>query len=261
MAAAQTLISSTCRLAGAMRSQDKGEPAHRPIQHRGVDPPPVASPADIDKRTEDGDRGLETTPADVRHLHRQGYGWAASGAVQPEGARDGHVVEVVAGARRERAVLPVTGDRAHDQLWVARMKGFPPEAQPSHDAGAVAFNEHVGVLRKAQQEVAARRRLEVQGDTALVAVDCVEEDALAVNEGWRPAQVVAPARLLDLDDVGTHVAQEPGAERAWQQAGQVKYANSGQGHAASRVCPRRKRTRWAAPPPFPPLREGRGVWR
>src|SRR5487761_1181083 len=217
-------------LATVMRCQGERQPAHRPVQHRGVDPAPLRPPAGRHQRAEDGDGGLEAAAPDIRHLDRQGYGWAIPGAVEPEGAGGSQVIEVVAGARGEGTVLPVTGDRAHDQPRIARVEGIPAKTEPGHDARAVAFDEHIGVLDQAEEEVAAQGRLEVQGEAALVAVDGVEQDALAVDKRWGPAQVVATAGLLDLDHVRAHVGQEHGAEGAGQEAGQVEYSDAGQGH-------------------------------
>ena len=110
------------------------------------------------------------------------------------------------------------------------MQDIPSDAETLHDAGAIALDEHVGSLDKAEQQLATRVCLEVQGHAALVAVDGVEQRTLALDERRGPTHVVAGLRLLDLDHVGSHIGEQHRAVGAGQQPRQVEEADSRQRH-------------------------------
>src|SRR3989442_972732 len=58
-------------------------------------------------------------------------------------------------ARCERTVLSVAGDRAHDELGIARLEHIPSEAEAVHDAWPVALDEHCGALCQAKEHLEA----------------------------------------------------------------------------------------------------------
>src|SRR5207244_7780238 len=103
-----------------------------------IDPATFSPTLHSDERTQDRDRRLESAAADVGDLDRQRNRRTLTLAVESERAGGRHVVEVVAGPRRKRPVLPVTGDRAHDEPLVASVQDVPTETKPFHAAGPVA---------------------------------------------------------------------------------------------------------------------------
>ena len=65
------------------------------------------------------------------------------------------------------------------------------------------------------EDLPPRRRLQVQGEAALVAVESLEEVTVAFLEVERPdlaADVAAVGRVLDLDHLGAQVGHQHGAE-------------------------------------------------
>ena len=136
----------------------------------------------------------------------------------------------MAGALPERAVLPVAGDRAVDEARVAFRERVVAHAQPLHHARPEALDEDVVVLREPKQDVARGRLLQVEPQGALVAIERQEVGRrravllllLAAVVGRHPADVVAAGRVLDLEDLGSEVGQQQGAEAARQKPGEVE---------------------------------------
>src|SRR5262249_46729324 len=118
------------------------------------------------------------------------------------------------------AGLAVTGRRDVDQPRVDRFRRLPVETVARHDTGAEILDEHVGALDEPPRDGTAVRMLEVEGETALVAMREQEEDAHAVLEEIGPRPVALPqaaARRLDLDDVGAEVGEELHTRRSEQE--------------------------------------------
>ena len=226
VAAGKSLVATPHLLAGAARREHHREPAHCAVGHRRVDPAALASPLDADQRAEDRGRRLEAASPYIGHLDRKRRRRSATLAVESKRARNRHVVEVVPRPRRKRTVLPIARDRAHDQARIALVKCVPTETEPGHDAGPVALDQHVGPVDQAQQQIATGVGFEIQRDASLVPVYGAEESALSGDDRRRPAHVVTGPRLLDLDDVRTHVSEEKGAVRTGQEPRQVKDADS-----------------------------------
>src|SRR5262249_11138129 len=84
------------------------------------------------------------------------------------------------------------------------------------------LDEHVGVTGQRQAQVPAGRLLEIDHHAPLASVDAHEVVALAMAQRRQVARLVAVAGPFDLDDVGGQVGQEPGRERAGQNAGEVQ---------------------------------------
>ncbi len=116
-------------------------------------------------------------------------------------------------------------DRGVDQLRVARVQRLVAEAQAIHDAAAVVLDHRIGIVAELQDEFAAGRRLEVDGDRLLVAVHrgevAAERLELIVGMiGADDARVVAVERL-DLDDLRALVGQQHRAVGAGQHLREV----------------------------------------
>ena len=79
---------------------------------------------------------------------------------------------------RARAVLPVAGDRAVDDLRVDLAQRLVADAEPVEHARAEGLEHDVGVAHQAQQHLAAGLRLEVEPDRALAAVQREEQRRL-----------------------------------------------------------------------------------
>ena len=184
-------------LAGALRFQEGGEQSGK--QEHGA----AAHVAD-----------------DVQRRHRVR---ARADGVQDAGERD--VVDVVAGGLGERAGLAPAGHAAVDEARVAIEADVGAEAEALHDAGAHRVDEGVRLLDQAQDSRDALGMLEVDGDGGAAAAAHV-----GLGAGELEAET-GGARAIDADDVGAHVGEQRGAQRAGADAGDLHDLDAGQGAA------------------------------
>ena len=110
------------------------------------------------------------------------------------------------------AVFAESGDRASDDLRVMRGQALVVDVQALGDAGGEVIEHHIGVAHQFIKEVEPRRRLQVNGHGALVAVQGEKVGAHAANGIARvvlkqPSRPLAAAGRLDLHRVATEVGQ------------------------------------------------------
>src|SRR5262249_23537826 len=97
-----------------------------------------------------------------------------------------------------------------------------PETQALSHPGTVVLDEHVRGLRQAFDDLDTLSALQVDGESALVAIHRHERGALAIaRDRGQLARGLARLRWLDLDDVRTHVSEIHGAERSRHGLGEV----------------------------------------
>jgi hypothetical protein len=101
------------------------------------------------------------------------------GADLVEQAGRGEVIQVVTGEVGPGAGLAVAGDGAVDDARIDRPHRLVADAELVHHAGPEALENHVGIARQAQENLDARRLLQVQAQALLVAIDDAEEQAVA----------------------------------------------------------------------------------
>ena len=131
--------------------------------------------------------------------------------------------QIVARLIRQGAGAPIAGDRTIDNVRLEATDCRISQAHALQRAGPKTLDEDVGVPHQGQHNVDGLRRLQVQGQATLVAVKGEKLGALPVPKGRPGTGLIPPFWLLDLDDVGAHVAQHHGAEGASQGAGQVHH--------------------------------------
>ena len=94
------------------------------------------------------------------------------------------------------------------------MEGFPPQPHALGYPRGVVFEEDVAGLRQLVEDLQALGFLDVHREAPLVAVEPHVTRRQALHGRVPVADQVAHAGTLDLDDLGPHLAQEAGAERA-----------------------------------------------
>jgi hypothetical protein len=150
-------------------------------------------------------------------LGRLAAGWAGD-AHEPAGRLD---QEVVAGQVGPRPAAEA-GDRAPDQAGVPLPDPLVAKAEPLQGAGLEVLDQHVGPLGQGKGGLPAPLVLEVEGGAALVAVDGQVVGAVVAEKRRAPGSgLVAAVGMLDLDHVGSEVAQQHGRERTGQHPRQV----------------------------------------
>src|SRR5687767_3941135 len=134
--------------------------------------------------------------------------------------------DVVAGTLRSRTVLSVAADRAIHQPGVDRGDLLIAEPERRQAAGAKVLHQHIRRLNQPLEDVATRSGLQVERDTLLASVDGAEIRARSLDQWWPRPRFVAVPGLLDLQDLGSHVAEQHGAERTGENACQIDDADA-----------------------------------
>ncbi len=147
--------------------------------------------------------------------------------------------EIEAGPVAIRTGGAEPGDAAAHQARVDFAQARLVEAHRGEHAGAVVVDQHITLRDQPRQDVAAFVGAQVQRDRALVAVVVGEIPGQPVPARALVAHRVALAWRLHLDDVGTKIAQQHGAERTGQHAREIEHADTGErqcdGHRRPRL--------------------------
>src|SRR5262249_10584536 len=114
-------------------------------------------------------------------------------------------------------------DAHHHEPRVHARQLVVTEAPLLHRAGAEVLGEDVGTLRESADQRLALRLAEIAGDRLLVARFDQPHvgDALGRLVSEAP-QVVALPGLLDLDDLGAHLAEKRATERGGDEGREVE---------------------------------------
>ena len=179
------------------------------------------------KRREDP-RDAPQAPADVgelepRHLRRR-----PGRTAHPEDPRAGEVVEVVPRAARERTVLPVSGERAHDEPRVLLAQDAVAETEAFEHPRAELLEEHVVALDELEERRAPALLLQVQAGAPLVAVEREEHRRSVAPHRGHHTKVVPALGVLDLVDAGAEIGEHQRGKRPRQQSAQIEDANPGE---------------------------------
>lgn len=130
--------------------------------------------------------------------------------MQDAGQRD--LVDVVPGARCQRALLTPAGHAAADEAWIACVAIRRPEPEPLHHAGAESLEQDVGALDLREQGLAACGRLQIEHEAP---------GAAACRHRVVPHLVAAfGARALDAQRLAAVIGEQHRPEGARPDAGQ-----------------------------------------
>ena len=199
-----------------------GEPRHRAVEHGRVHEPPPACSLPLQQGGQDPDGRGHPPAAQIAHLDRRNHGRTVGQAARPQQPGVPHVVDVVAHPVAVGPVLPVPGDRAVHEGGVGAAERVDARAQAVHDPWTEGLHQHVGAGGQPLQQVRARRVLQVQRQRALASVEGQVGGGGPLGQGRGPPDVVSPARLLHLDDLGPQIGQEQRAVPPRQEPGQVE---------------------------------------
>src|SRR5262249_12047077 len=120
--------------------------------------------------------------------------------------------------------LAEPGDADQHQLRIARLEVVEPEAEALEIAVAEALDHHVEMRDQIQDDARRLGRLEVERDALLVPRVYLPVHAHACLAPV--AQRVAPARLLDLDDLGAEVGELKTHHVAGDEPREVEHADA-----------------------------------
>jgi hypothetical protein len=149
---------------------------------------------------------LYATAKEVRDLRSGKRRHVAHPAARQHPAR-GEVPDVVPRAIAQRTGLAESAQRADDEARRLGDERFRCAAEPREHPRAESFDEHVGARAQTAQHRGATRRLQIDDDASLAAVQSLELFR------HRP-QRIAFAGVLQLDHVRAEIGQEQGRVRA-----------------------------------------------
>lgn len=135
--------------------------------------------------------------------------------------RDGGVIGIVAGTRRERPTLPPPRHAPVNQPRIDCHAGLGAKTEALHDTGPVAFEQHVDLSDQPMHQSLAVGMLEVDANGFLAPVgDCLAPAAEHLRrEG--------AARTFKQSYLGPHVGKQHAAKRAGTDTGEFENLDPG----------------------------------
>ena len=190
------------------------DPAEARFEERDIDAAALAGPLAAAQRGEDADGGPHAR-AGIDDGSAGAHGRPLDRPVHRHDAGIGVRERLVAGLGGERPGPPERAHLAIDEARIARLQRLKADAERLREAGAQIVKQHVRPLDQRQEALERRLLLEVHHRGALVAVEDMEGERMALPVLLdEPEAGVVAARLLDLDDVGAEIGKDRAGERA-----------------------------------------------
>ncbi len=131
----------------------------------------------------------------------------------------------VSGTLRVRRLLPEPGNAKHDQVRLCLLEPVDSQLPALERAGPEVLDQDVGKRDEPEQDLPATSLTEIEREGALVAAGDLPPERDALVPGAQRANGVAASRVLDLDHVGSEVAQQRAGERPGHHVAEVEDAN------------------------------------
>src|SRR4249920_2834526 len=117
------------------------------------------------------------------------------------------------------------------------MDRFVAESESREAARLEVFDEDICARDQTRERFVSAWSLEVERDALLAPIEAQKIAAPAVHDRRKPTDVIAAARILDLDHLRAHVGEEHRAVRACKNARQIDDRNSSERSHAVSVAP------------------------
>ena len=180
----------------------------------------LSASAHMKQRIGDAEGGIEAG-CEIRKRHAAFDGCASRLAGHAHDAAHGLQRQIEAGLARARSFLAEGGDGAVHEIGLCLAQRRMVEAKTRHDAGSVVLEHDLRGGDEVARPLVVARILEIERDRALVAVHRGEVLAVAVLQRRPLPHGIAAIRVLDLDDVRTHVREQHAAEGARRDAAEL----------------------------------------
>src|SRR5258705_2869359 len=99
-------------------------------------------------------------------------------------------------------------------MWVRFRQPFRAVTETVHDARTKVLDNHIGPVQETLEQFSIARRLDIESNALLAAVEAHEIGRLIIDERAKRTRVVAAAKLLDLDYARAQVSQHHGSIRS-----------------------------------------------
>src|SRR5262245_17015090 len=198
---------------------------HRSLQEGAVDALAQSGLGPVEQGVADAERG-EDAGREVEERDAGPDRRAAGLARDRHDSAECLHERLVAGAVLARSGAPERRDRAIDEARVERGQRVVAQAEALHRPRPEILDEDVGALDQIAEDLGALRRLQIERQVSLVAVDHEVRRRLPALVGRPGTRLVARARVFHLDDVGAHVGQEHAAKGPGQDAREIEDADT-----------------------------------
>src|SRR5215208_6728958 len=195
-----------------LRRLQCGDGESRP-EHRHIDMTSGSAVLNTSQRCRDGKGSVEARRK-ISDRNTTLYWRATRLACNAHDAGHGLQREIESALLGAWSRLPVRGYRAVYQFGVVSADFLVAEPEACHHAGPIVLNEYVGCADQIAGALDMVRVLEVECHRSFVPVQGSEVLAESVGQRWPAPHRVPPVRVLDLDDVRSHIREKHAAERA-----------------------------------------------
>ena len=130
------------------------------------------------------------------------------------------------GDLRFGATLSVAGDGAIDDARVDLPHDLVTQPQTLHDAWPKLIDHHIRRLDQGRKLFQSTRRLQVDGNAALAAIEHRERDAGVAEPRLILTQLLSASDAFDLDHFCTRLGQHQRRHRAGEQRTEIEHANA-----------------------------------
>src|SRR6202521_1736262 len=198
---------------GFVGAETDGEPAERRFEQRGVDRAPCARKLALVESRNAAD-GRPHAGSKVKYRKCDARRRSAGGAIYRKNAGKGLYDRLVARRHFHRTFAAEGPQRAVNETRVGGPKCLDVEPKFVHGARAQILHQHVAPGDVFFEPADRGRISQVDGDAALVVVECMKEMRCVCRQRRPPdARVVATVGTLDLHDIGAQARENLPSER------------------------------------------------
>ena len=130
------------------------------------------------------------------------------------------------------AFLPVSRYGAHHESGISLGKGGVVEPEAAHDTRSVIFDDYVGEICQCLRKRDSGWQAQVDAKALFPDIMLHEVTANALLGYVHEVSGLVAGRGLDLDDLGSQVAEESGTEGACKSPGEIEDSYAGEGARA-----------------------------
>lgn len=180
------------------------------------------------QRCADGEASVQTAEQ-ITDGHTGTGGLAARPAGDAHAAAHSLADEVVAGTIGIGAILAKAGDRSINQARIQLFALFIAEAQTAHNTGTVVFQQYISALYQFAEQFFSVLCFEVDGNTALIAVQILEihaQSTIFFQRARVADEVAAGGQVFHLDNIGAHIGQIHTTVGTCQEVGEIKHTDA-----------------------------------
>src|SRR5262249_35760443 len=188
------------------------EPGDDGIEHRNIDKLTAIGFFSLVKGKEDA-QGCIHSRGDIgdRQTGTGGFVRIAGGGNDSSFSLDEEIIGLYVAVG---TVLTIAGERAIDETWIHRVKGFVAKAKAPRDPGSIILEENVGSFGQFLKHRSAFFLFDNACETALDPIELNITRAQPVNHRATASYNGTHAWMFDFDNYRDHVGEQTGGKRS-----------------------------------------------